>query len=139
MDTLKQSKVAKIINDHTLVITGGEDFSYKPGDRFEIIGKLGKEVKDPDDGSVIGQLDELKGTVFAKVVYPHMTIVESEKRAANPFSSGLAQGQALSNIIGTAYGKPTYKRLKIDFDQMSNDDSTDVSPIKIGDIIRKAD
>jgi hypothetical protein len=135
----KESKIAKIVDDHTLVITGGDDFEIEKGQRFEIIGKKGKAVTDPDTGEVLGTLDELKGIVKAITVYPHMTVVKSEVHEADASFPSATQIAVNNLATGLNAFRPRryHEHLNVDLNQVTGGLSSDeTSPIRIGDIVR---
>ncbi|MFT8381954.1 MAG: hypothetical protein ABF639_02625 [Lacticaseibacillus paracasei] len=116
-------KIVKIIDDESLVINAGELKHIEVGQKFQIIGKRGEEVKDPDTGESLGTLDEIKGSVFADIVYPHMTIAKSPH-------------EGYSGVILNAFnsGRET---LNVDPAEITGGYNSDnPSPIQIGDIAR---
>lgn len=74
---MAEFKIARIISDTSVVITGGTTHGVKEFDEFTIYGKSGEKVTDPDTGKVLGTLDVIKGKVKAIVVYENMSICEN--------------------------------------------------------------
>ncbi|MGA3462833.1 hypothetical protein [Lactiplantibacillus plantarum] len=136
----QQFKVAKIIDDTTLVINAGENKGIEVGNSFQIIGKFGTEpVIDPDTKENLGTLDDIKGTVIAKKVYPNMTVCKSkfinEKvnmgTLASTAHSPLATLRDLqAGIISTGH----YEQLNVDKKQITGGFKESNTPIEIGDI-----
>ncbi|MEE6716150.1 hypothetical protein [Schleiferilactobacillus harbinensis] len=132
---MPEYKIAKIIDDHTIVINAGENKGIKENQKFQIIGKKGKEVKDPDTGESLGRLDELKGYVFATTIYPNMTIATSPARSAMGLTNsiaGLTTGMTFQNPLLTSY----HETLNVDPSQITGGFSPKgASPIVVGDIV----
>lgn len=130
---MQEFKVAKIINDYSLVINAGEKQGVKKDQKFQIIGKKGKEVKDPDTGEVIGQLDELKGIVFATTVYPNMTVVQSKIKSSPFYPDPLPALKSIQAAQHSMYTKQ-HEALNVDVSQITGGFSPEESsPIQVGD------
>lgn len=115
---MENYKVVKIIDNESLVINAGETDQIKVGDKFRIVNSNGETITDPDTGKSLGTLDEIKGTVTAVVVYPHLTVVKS------PYDTEYAYGP-----------EPDRLPLNVDPTQITGGYSIDSpSPIQIGDI-----
>lgn len=139
----QEMKIAKIISKQSVVINAGDNQGIKVGQKFQIIGKFGTEpVIDPDTGESLGMLDELKGIVTAKKVYPRMTIAESGRHRAGGITDtktllpyGLTQETERLNRM--LYGSYVQDSLNVDEDQITGGFEGSDEPIKIGDIVRK--
>lgn len=59
--TVKTTKIAKIVDDYTVVINKGAKDGLKVGQRF-IIYAYGDEIHDPDTNESLGMLEIVKGT-----------------------------------------------------------------------------
>ena len=131
---MSEYKIAKIINDHTIVINAGENKGIKENQKFQIIGKKGKEVKDPDTGESLGRLDELKGYVFATTIYPNMTIATSPARSTMGLPDSLTKMTA--GIYQTTLFSSYHEPLNVDPNQITGGFSPkESSPIVVGDIV----
>lgn len=134
----KEMKIAKIISNEAVVINAGSKDGIKEEQKFQIIGKIGLEpVIDPDTGDSLGTLDELKGVVIAKTVYPNMTVAETEMhRAGGTFDySSVLKGIATTNDV--LYGPYVHTKLNVDSDQITGGLQDSSDPIKVGDIVTK--
>lgn len=127
-------RIAKIINDTSIVINGGTNKNVKKGQKYQIVGKEGANVvTDPVTKESLGTLDELKGNVIIKTVYPKMAIAETEKtRSFNTINSGLARGVAANAL----YGSVKQKTLNVDRNQITGGELEEASPVQIGDFVR---
>lgn len=72
-----QIKVAKVIDEYTLVLNKGSSDGIKEGQRF-LIYSVGEEVKDPDMGISLGMLELVRGTGKARHVQERMCTVTSD-------------------------------------------------------------
>lgn len=71
-------KIAKIIDDYTLVINAGQNQNIKENQRFLIFSLDGDEVYDPDTNELLGCLEITKGTATAISVLEKMTVIKSD-------------------------------------------------------------
>ena len=130
----KQSfKVAKIISDTTLVINAGTSQGIKKGDQFKIIGKYGTEpIIDPDTKENLGTLDDIKGTVFASEVYPHMSVCNSRyiQDSTTFFSQNLLATGANNFLKDMGH----HEALNVDKTQITGGLHESNAKIPIGDI-----
>ncbi|GEO77660.1 hypothetical protein LCR01_21030 [Companilactobacillus crustorum] len=140
----KEMRIAKIIDTTSVVINAGEDDGIKKGDKFQIIGKKGVEVLDPETGDFLGTLDDLKATIIANTVYPHMTIAESEKHKipgmGNPSTlASTALTQGMFNSIPKELLEPHYvhEDLNVDKTQITGSFKKSDKPIQVGDLVVK--
>lgn len=124
---MSEYKVAKIIDNHTLVITAGKNQKIKSGQTFHIIGKSGVEVLDPDTHKKIGTLDEFKGEVIARIVYPNMTVAKTQSHSTLT--------QSTVSILNGGLNATQYEKLNVDPAQITGGfNPGDASPIQIGDL-----
>lgn len=124
---MSEYKVAKIIDNHTLVITAGKNQGIKNGQVFQIVGKAGVPVFDPDTNENIGTLDEIKGEVIAKTIYPNMTVAKTKSHSLLT--------QSTVSVFASGLNTMQYDKLNVDPDQITGGfDSEDTSPIQIGDL-----
>ncbi len=137
----KEYRVAKIIDDMNLIITGGSEDGIKIGDKMEIIDKSSDiKVKDPDTGEILGTLDATKGKVEVAKVFPHMAIVESPKYTITGLNSigtanvGFSIQESLKRVMSDHIGQDP---LNVDPTQITGGVPRSSNPIRIGDIVIK--
>ena len=122
----KQIKVARIIDEYSVVINAGQNDGVSDNDLFEILGK-GTEINDPDTGESLGMLDFVKARVVANSVLPKMSICQSQD-----YFSAIVAG-----ISATMIGKPA--ELNVDEEDISGGYGDADKTIRVGDLVRKVE
>jgi len=90
-------KVAKTIDDYTVVINAGSEDGIKNG-CVVMLYEMGGMIKDPDTGEVLDELEIVKGTGVVTHVQPRIATVESNmtenepRRIVKRENPGLATG-----------------------------------------------
>lgn len=120
----KQLKVAKIIDEYSIVINGGKNFGIAPGDTLEIFVP-GSEIKDPDTGESLGSLDFVKAKLVAKDVFPKMSVCRNQD-----YMSSIVAGLAAAMI-----GSPA--ELNVAAEDISGGYGELDDKIRVGDLVRK--
>ena len=72
------AKVAKIINNKTIVINRGFDDNVKKGDSF-LVYAIGEEIIDPETGESLGKLEIVRGRAIAEHIQEKMSTLKSSK------------------------------------------------------------
>lgn len=119
---MKTIKVAKIINDRQLVITGGSRNGFQVGDLFEIYDP-GTDVFDPDTGRKLGNLEYVKATIKASQVFDGMTLCVNAQD----------ESSLLTRLAASFSYGPT-AALNVSPDDISGGIDT---KIHVGDMVRK--
>lgn len=127
-------RIIKILSTKQIIMNAGENENIKVGDRFQILDKEGSSpVIDPETQENLGTLDIIKATVKATIVYPKMTVLESEEQY-NPL---LQMNNPYSSILKNA-NRNISKDLKVDPNEITGGIAEKSNaPIKIGDKVRK--
>lgn len=73
------ASVAKVNDEYTLVINRGSDHGVTKGDHFLVYYVDPEELKDPDTGECLGNLEIIRGTGTATHVQPRMTTIKSNR------------------------------------------------------------
>ena len=73
------ASVAKVNDEYTLVINRGSDHGVTKGDHFLVYYVDPEELKDPDTGESLGNLEIIRGTGTATHVQPRMTTIKSNR------------------------------------------------------------
>lgn len=73
-------KVAKVVDEFTLVINQGSEHGIDAGQRF-LIYAIGDEIFDPDTKQTLGQLEVVKGTGKVTHVQPKMATISSDMKS----------------------------------------------------------
>ncbi len=73
----KKFLVSLVVDENTLVVNIGRDDGIRDGQRF-LFYELGQELKDPETGDSLGQLELVIGTGKATHIQDKMTTVRSD-------------------------------------------------------------
>ena len=117
-------KVAKIIDEYTIVINGGSETEICVGDLFEIYAP-GISVNDPDTGESLGTIDFIKAKIIAKDVFPKMSICTSQA----------AISSIVSSLSAAMLGRPA--ELNVAAEDISGGYDEQDAEIRVGDLVRK--
>jgi hypothetical protein len=121
-------KVIRIFNETTLLVNVGRRDGLTIGDRVVVLEK-GEEVKDPDSGESMGELELVKAELRATDVQERMSIVKSlvKRDISNlPLSSRM-----IEDSIRIRYSE---EKMSVASGEISGMPS--LSPVKIGDPVR---
>lgn len=121
----KQLKVAKILDEYSIIVNGGSNDGLNEGDILEIY-LPGDSVIDPETNEDLGILDIIKARIKIHTIYPKMCLCVNLKEY-NP----------ISNITNALYGSSP-ARLNIDPSQMSLAIDDKEKEIRVGDLVRKS-
>lgn len=98
-DVLFESRIAKIIDDHRIVINKGYEHGVRIGQRFLILA-IGDEIFDPENNESLGQVEVVKGRGEVTHVQEKMSTLqttESHEIRRKPSSLfALAQGDEVT-------------------------------------------
>jgi len=136
-----EGKVAKILDDQTLILNVGTAAGVAQGMVFSIFAPV-EEVKDPDTGEPLGQWEAVKGYVQATHPQERLTVchvyaprprkeIPPEERGTHVLSAEMVEVSKLHSSI-----RPK-ARLNVDRTQLSG--LPEVGPIKVGDLARSVD
>ncbi|MDU4952946.1 MULTISPECIES: hypothetical protein [Clostridium] len=75
----KVFKIAKVINNYTVVINGGSSHGIKENQRFLIYSLNGEEIFDPDTKKLIGRLEIIKGSGTVTFLQENICTISSDK------------------------------------------------------------
>ena len=124
-----EGKVAEIISDRELVINRGENDGVALGMRFKILHSRGAEIKDPDTGEILGQV-EIDKTVVK------ITSVDDRISVGRTFRTIREGGGPFSSMYATNLFRPateTLETLKTGGKNSKSDLTPEQSFVKIGD------
>lgn len=116
-------KIAKIVDEYTVVINAGSNQGINRGKTFEIYS-LGSEVTDPDTGASLGTLDYVKAKIVATDVFPKMSVCKNRDQMAT----------MVAGLAAAMIGKPV--ELNVAAEDISGDYDGYDSLIRIGDRVR---
>jgi hypothetical protein len=135
MPTPPEGKVARILDDHTLVLNVGTAHGVAQGMVFCIFAPV-EEVKDPDSGQSLGAWEAVKGYVQASHPQERLTVCRAwaperpspEDRSAHVLSAEMIE---VSMLHG---GSQPKARLNVDRAELAG--MPEVGPIRVGDRAR---
>lgn len=136
-----EGKVAKILDEYSIVINIGRDNDVVNGMVFVVFVQSDDEVKDPDSGEVLGKLEHVKDYIFVSHVQDKFsTCVAGEKEA----SSGEAEPQGAQTLSGAMMaesmtvrpggGRLSNEKLNVNTSQVTG--VLQLGPISVGDMVR---
>lgn len=127
-------KVADLIDNRSLVFNKGSNAGVTKNMIFRVLDPVGREVKDPDNGKVIGHVNLPKIEVQVTHVYDKYSIAKTYKfREINVGGSG-------SLSVGNIFTPPKYVKK---YDTFEIDESVQKqidekkSIVKIGDVVEQ--
>ena len=136
-----EGKVAKILDEYSIVINIGRNHGVVDGMVFAVFIQSDEEVKDPDSSEVLGKLENIKEHVFvAHVQDKFSTCVAGEK--GSPCEEHESHGaQTLSGAMmaesmpgSSGSNKLSSERLNVNTSQISG--IPQLGPISVGDMVR---
>jgi hypothetical protein len=136
-----EGKVAKILDEYSIVINVGRDNGVVNGMVFVVFVQSDDEVKDPNSGKVLGKLEHVKDHVFvAHVQDKFSTCVAGEKEA----SSRETESQGAQTLSGAMMaesmtarpggGRISSEKLNVNISQVTG--VPQFGPISVGDMVR---
>ncbi len=136
-----EGKVAKILDDQTLVLNVGSAQGVVQGMVFSVFAPV-EEVKDPDTGQSLGAWEAVKGYVQASHPQERLTVcrayVPQQPATLDPKERGThvlsAEMIEVSMLRG---GTQPKARLNVDRSQLSG--MPEIGPIKVGDRARSVE
>ncbi len=132
-----EGKVAKIIDEQTIILNVGSQAGVLQNMRFDILA-TGEQVQDPDTGEPLGKWELVKGSVRATHVQDRLTVctalpgegAPSIDPATHTLSAELTQAHMLNPAARTnTPGKLTVNPAQIDGKPAA-------APIALGDKVR---
>ncbi len=138
MATAVEGKVAKILDDQSLVLNVGRAHGVAQGMVFCIFASV-EDVKDPDTGESLGAWEAVKGYVQATHPQEKLSVCRAyapQKRSTEDRSAHVLSAEMIevSMLPGSLQPKT---RLAVDKAQLSG--MPEVGPIQVGDRARSVD
>ena len=129
-------KVAKVIDEYTIVINRGSNDGVKEGMRFVVVAE-GDEVNDPETGDSLGKWEVVKGRVVALHVQERLTVCTSE-----PLGKEDAEAPRTLSAAMVEVSMPHLRgvqRAKLNVRPSDVSGSPTVGPIAPGDRVRSVE
>jgi hypothetical protein len=136
-----EGKVARILDEYSIVINVGRNNGVVNGMVFAVFVQSNEEVKDPDSGEVLGKMENIKEHVFvAHVQDKFSTCVAGEKDApCGEHESHEAQTLSGAMMAESMTARPGNSRISNEKLNVNTSEITGVpqlGPISVGDMVR---
>ncbi len=136
-----EGKVAKILDEYSIVINVGRNNGAVNGMVFAVFVQSDEEVKDPDSGEVLGKLENIKEHVFvAHLQDKFATCVAGEKDVpCGEHESHSAQTLSGAMMAESMTARPENSKISNEKLNVNTSQITGVpqlGPISVGDMVR---
>jgi hypothetical protein len=128
-----KAKVAKVLDNRTLIINAGSEKGVRLDMKFLISSSLNSKVLDPDTGDIIGAVAIPKIKVIVTRVDEKYSIAETYEYATINEGGSIPSSTALSKIFEQPKLVKKYKTFEIE-DHQKKEIEKERSIILIGDI-----
>ncbi len=126
-------KVAKIVDESTVVINVGSKDGVKGGMRFLIVAE-GDEVKDPDSGDLLGKWEIVKGRIVVSHAQDRLAVCVAEPQAGEEGQKPRTLSAAMVEVSMPRAQVGAKAKLNVRPSEVSGGPS--VGPIVVGDKVR---
>ncbi len=136
-------KVAKILDEYSIVVNVGRNDGVTEGMVFVVFTQSSDEIKDPDSGETLGTLENVKDYVsavhiqdkFATCVAKEVKRIPEEGESSSAQTlSGAMMAESMSARPG---GKIRTEKLNVNTSQIAG--MPQLGPITVGDKVRSVD
>ncbi len=138
-----EGKVAKILDEYSIVINVGRNDGVTEGMVFVIFTQSSDEIKDPDSSETLGTLENVKDYVSAAHIQDKFTTCVAKEVKRIPEEGESSGAQTLSGAMmaesmsARPGGKIRTEKLNINTSQIAGVPQLD--PITLGDKVRSVD
>lgn len=129
-----QTKVAKVLNSTSVILAAGAEHGIKEGMEF-VIYDLSEMIRDPETGEDLGQLELVKGRVFAVHVQEKLTWAQTKSRTVEETVDPMG---IMASRVALAHFFPQKVKTTV-HDQLTVEGATDIQQdriVRIGDKAR---
>jgi len=136
-----EGKVAKILDEYSIVINVGRDNGVVDGMVFVVFVPSDDEVKDPESGEVLGKLEHVKNYIFVSHVQDKFSTCVAGVKGSSSKQGESMGAQTLSGAMmaESMTGRPGSSRISNEKLNVNSSQITGVpqlSPISVGDMVR---
>ncbi|MBN1808570.1 MAG: hypothetical protein JW909_05845 [Planctomycetes bacterium] len=131
-----EGKVARIIDDATVIISCGAESGVRPGMVFAVVLPV-DEVFDPDSGENLGRWEAVKGRLQVLHVQDRMSICAPALDRADGLAFDPATHTLSAEMIQVSLARSRSSSLNVDKSQAAG--MPGLSPIRVGDKVRSVD
>ena len=129
-----EGKVAKILDEYSLIINVGQADGVTPESKFVVYAQ-GDEVTDPDTGESLGRWEVVKGHIAASHVQERLTVCKAVgKKPEAPQSDPTTHTLSAAMIADHMRTDRAGSALNVNRSQI--DGAPKVGPISVGDSVR---
>ena len=124
-----EGKIAKIIDENTVVINRGLEHAVEEDMRF-VIYEPGEEIKDPDTNKSLGPFENVKAKV-------EVVNVQEKFSTAETYETQTMTMPAIQQALTQLRGQTTRKELPLDEETSARLQKGLRPSVKIGDLVRQ--
>ncbi len=136
-----EGKVAKILDEYSIVINVGRDNDVVDGMVFVVFVQSDDEVKDPDSGEALGKLEHVKDYIFVSHVQDKFSTCVAGEKEVSPREAESQGAQTLSGAmmaesmtVRPGGGRLSNEKLNVNTSQVTG--VPQLGPISVGDMVR---
>jgi hypothetical protein len=129
-----EGKIAKIVDERTVIINRGAEAGVREGMKFAILAG-GDAVADPDTGEALGTWEVVKDYVKAAHVQEKISVCTAARTTAD--SEQKTSKTLSSAMVDVSFDKNTGNKLNVRAGDMSG--RPKVGPIAVGDMVRSVE
>ena len=134
MSTPIEGKIAKIVDECTVIINRGSEAGIREGMKFAILAG-GDAVADPDTGEALGTWEVVKDYVKTTHVQEKISVCAAANMAPDPEQK---TSKTLSSaMVDVSFDKSAGNKLNVRAGDMSG--RPKVGPIAVGDTVRSVE
>lgn len=121
--------VVKILNDHELIITRGENDTFAEGDEFDVLSNQLQEIKNPITGEILDTIPLPKDRLILSYSMPKYSVLTTRYVTSD-----------ISILNSNSLNKFKSERKKMNISDTDADDifrKRSNEPIKVGDLVKR--
>ena len=111
----KSFKIAKVVDEYTVILNRGSEDGVKPGQRF-LVYHIGEEITDPDSNEFLGRLETVRGTGTVTYLQSKMATIRSDMRETRPTKVIRKSGSPWAVMYGNEETVETVPPRELPFD-----------------------
>ncbi len=133
-----EGRVARILNDRSIVINRGSAQGVREGMRFVVFAEL-DEVPDPETGDSLGKLELVKARVVASHVQEKMTVCTAEPEPSAASAEDPAHHTLSAEMIAVSMQAHGGEAGALDVAKSEITGLPKAGPIAVGDRVRSVE
>ena len=133
-----EGRVARILNDRSIVINRGSGGGVREGMRFVVFTEL-DDVADPESGESLGRLELVKARVVASHVQEKMTVCTAEPEGGPAPAEDAAHHTLSAEMVAVSMHARAGEAGKLDVARSDITGLPKAGPIAVGDRVRSVE